>query len=502
MDYSRFYRPLVQCLVYAYALNAFTFVYADPDLYGHITYGGEIWNSGKIPDTDPYAYTSNGPWINHEWLMEVLFFLIYDVWGSTGLMMFRLILGVSIIHLLSNLYFSKSNNLLAYAFHFILLTHVIAFGFAMRPQLATYFFLPVMMYLVYRFFDGDRSALILVPVVFVLWVNCHGGVVAGIGIFSMITAVETLRNVFTGESNWRYLLAAWAASCLALLVNPYGMELLKFFARTIPQARDVTEWYPLQLFDLHHLPFKVMVLLFLATLFSPARKYWWELAVIAFGIVFGFKHARHTVLTAFLMTPYLPVHLAAMIDRARNRRQDGSQPLPRWLHALTTVALIVFTAFQINIQVFKLKRVDFQLKVDPGYFPVYAVRFLKENHLNGNILVPMNWGQYVIFHLPHSKVSSDGRYWTVYTPKLIRQNMIFHNGWRGWQYFLGFYPHDLILTGLKNEKLEQLEGWVKIFEGPQSRVFVRTNRPFHPAYFKHLKGMLIYNRAPADLKFP
>ncbi|MGP0628719.1 hypothetical protein ACTRW9_03340 [Nitrospina sp. 32_T5] len=501
MDYTRFYRPLVQFLVYAYALNAFTFVYADPDLFGHITYGGEIWNSGQIPLTDPYAYTSKGPWINHEWLMEVVFYLLYDAWGSSGLLMFRLVLGLSIIHILSDLYLSRSNNLLAYAFHFILLTHVLAFGFAMRPQLATYFFLPVLLYLVYDFFDGNRSALVLIPPVFVLWVNCHGGVVAGLGIFSMIVAVETIRNALTGGSNWKYLLAAWVGSCLAMLVNPYGIDLLTFFLKTIPQARDVTEWYALNLFDASHLHFKILVLLFGATLLTPVPKRWWEVAIILFGVYFGIKHVRHTVLTGLLMTPYLPLQLAAIMDRIRSRT-SFSPVLPRLAHALLAVIIIAFAAFQVNVQAFKLKRTGFELKVDPGYFPIHAVRFLKENRIHGNILVPTNWGQYVIFHLPHSKVSSDGRYWTVYEPKLVRQNMVFHKGWQGWQYFLKFYPHDLILTGKENRELEKTPGWVKIFEGPRARVFVRTGLPWHSAYYKHRNQILKYNPDPASLRFP
>ena len=37
-----------------------------------------------------------------------------------------------------------------------------------------------------------------------LWVNSHGGVVAGLGIFGMITAVEVIRCYKTGESRGIY----------------------------------------------------------------------------------------------------------------------------------------------------------------------------------------------------------------------------------------------------------------------------------------------------------
>lgn len=502
MNYTAYYRPLVRFLVYAFALNGFTYIYADPDLWGHITFGREIWALGHIPSTDHYSYTAFGhEWINHEWLMEVLLFLIYDAWGSPGLLLFRVALGLTIIHLMSELYFSKSKNLLAYAVFFLMLPYALAMGFAMRPQMATYLFLPTLLYILNRFFEGQTKILYLVPVLFLVWVNCHGGVVAGFGIFAVIVMVETIRCYRSGETHWKPLVLTAIVSGIMLFANPAGYKLLWFFLQSIPQQRDITEWFPITIFDGSKPYFKTLVVLFFISLLSKKPKRAWELVVIVCALVYGFKHVRHSVLTVILMTPFVPIHLAAVMERYQFGK-SWFPKIPTFVHAGTMVLMIVIGSSEINRQITRIGEHDNQILVDETYYPVYEAKLLKENNLNGNILTLMNWGEYLIWHLPESKVSVDGRYWTVYSQDLLRQNMVFHNGWGGWEHFLKFYPHDLIITHFNNKELENLEGWVMIFMGPRARIFVRTSEPYHPAYLLYKEGKFKLSDTQPNWTFP
>ena len=62
-------------------------------------------------------------------------------------------------------------------------------------------------------------------------------------------------------------------------------------------------------------------------------------------------------------------------------------------------------------------------------YPVGAISYMKEHRLSGNILADFQWGEYVIWHMPPaSKVFIDGRYDTVYPPKVIDDYMAFTNG--------------------------------------------------------------------------
>jgi cell division protein FtsI/penicillin-binding protein 2 len=113
-----------------------------------------------------------------------------------------------------------------------------------------------------------------------------------------------------------------------------------------------------------------------------------------------------------------------------------------------------------------------------------------------------DWGEYVIWKLPESKVSVDGRYWTVYPPDSIIQNMVFQAGWEGWEHYLDLYPHEIILTVMGNKAIESHKGWVKIYQDHHARIFVRKTDPPHTAHKNFIDRTLVYNSTPPSPLFP
>jgi hypothetical protein len=493
------YSLLARILVYCYAINAFSYTGSDFDLWGHIKFGEDIWQAGAVPKTDPYNYVfPNHVWFNHEWLTEVIFYLLYKVFGSTGILIFKLGLGLTIIHLLSQLYFERSKNIPVYCLFFILWTHVISIGFASRPHLMTFLFLTVLLVILYRYSAGKRWAIWWMPPLMALWVNCHGGFVAGFGIFGMFVFVESITRIRERGKPDAILFYALGISFLALLINPYGYHLLTFLLETIPREREVQEWWPIPLWSTQFIHYKIMALLFLVAVFSPARKRPWELAIIAFSVFYGFKHQRHSVLAAIVMAPMAAACFAQWVESwtASQKRRSW----PPWIHVGVLVSMGLFAGFQLSHNFLKWKRHEFQIHVDLNANPVYAVRFLKENKINGNILTTSDWGEYAIWKLPESKVSVDGRFWTVYPPDSIIQNMVFQAGWEG--YYLSHYPHDIILTIMGNQAIESHKGWVKIYQDHHSRIFVRKTEPPNPIHQRFIDRTLVYNNRLPSQVFP
>lgn len=489
---------LVRILVVVFTVNAFIDLSADPDLWGHLKFGEHTWIEKAIPLTDTYSYTASGlPWINHEWLTEVLFYLIYSAAGSTGLLLFKLAIGLLIVFLLSSLYFSRAKNPVAYAVHFFLLTPVLAFGFATRPQLITWLFLTLLVVILQSFFAGNRKAVYWMPLLMLVWINSHGGAVAGIAIFGMVTAVELVRGFLYGEKDGKRLLPFFILSCGALFVNPYGYKLLLFFLQTIPKPREITEWMPVPLFDTSFLCFKILALLFFATLLHPrTQKRPWEIAMILFSIYYGFRHQRHTVLMGILLTPYLPLQLAKMMEGfSLPRFSSGSKVL---VHSI----LIAAIGLQTYDYFHKLRGDNFQMQVNPQKIPLYAVQFMDENDINGNILLPFGWGEYVIWKLPESKVSTDGRFRTVYPDKVFLQNHVFRSGWEGWQYMLDLYPTDIVLLDKINQEMKNAKGWVMVYEDPVARVFLRQTDPPGPLLARFLNKEFVYSDKVLSETFP
>ena len=65
---------------------------ADADLWGHLTFGRDIVHAGRVHSADPYSFTSDRAWINHEWLAEAVMWVAYSVGGAAGLAALKLTL--------------------------------------------------------------------------------------------------------------------------------------------------------------------------------------------------------------------------------------------------------------------------------------------------------------------------------------------------------------------------------------------------------------------------
>jgi hypothetical protein len=70
---------------------------ADPDLWGHLKFGLDFLDTGRVIRPDPYSYvTGDQLWYNHEWLAEAIFALVYRLAGAPGLIWFKLLTAVAI----------------------------------------------------------------------------------------------------------------------------------------------------------------------------------------------------------------------------------------------------------------------------------------------------------------------------------------------------------------------------------------------------------------------
>ena len=82
-----------------FALSAVFFLHkiSGSDLFWQLKIGELISKTYTIPCIDLFSYTvSGGIWINHEWLSEVIFYLVYNLGGFQALSVLSFILGLAI----------------------------------------------------------------------------------------------------------------------------------------------------------------------------------------------------------------------------------------------------------------------------------------------------------------------------------------------------------------------------------------------------------------------
>ena len=142
---------------------------------------------------------------------------------------------------------------------------------------------------------------------------------------------------------------------------------MTFLLETIPRERQVQEWWPIPLWSTQFIHYKILALLFVASLFSPARKRPWELAIIAFSVFYGFKHQRHSVLAVIVMAPMAAACFAQLLESWTASHK--SRAWPRWVHVGVLVSMGLFAGFQLSHNFLKWQRHGFQISRRPGYQP-------------------------------------------------------------------------------------------------------------------------------------
>ena len=165
--------------------------------------------------------------------------------------------------------------------------------------------------------------------------------------------------------------------------------------------------------------------------------------------------------------------------------------------------LLVFMCLQFLDGYKKYSQNQFKILVEPQVYPSYLIQFMKENEFKGNILVPFDWGEYLIWKLPDSNISIDGRFRTAYPETIINWNQKVYSIKNPDTKLLNQYQTDFIVTRKKvtpNNYLANNEEWIKIYEDLIASLFVKKN---HDAILKDFNNdRFIHPKNPPSYSFP
>ena len=156
---------LASSILYFFSINE-----ADNDLWGHVLFGRQILTQGSIAGADTYSYTVVGqPWVNHEWLSQVLLGAVYQWAGSSGLLLLKFGIATLTFLLLLSMMRRRSTTPYIWGSVGLLAIAVLARGFSIRPQIFTYCGAALTLWLIDRYRHGHRRALWLSPLLFLVW---------------------------------------------------------------------------------------------------------------------------------------------------------------------------------------------------------------------------------------------------------------------------------------------------------------------------------------------
>ncbi|MFQ5524165.1 MAG: hypothetical protein ACE5F5_11410 [Acidimicrobiia bacterium] len=445
---------------------------ADLDLWGHVRFGQDKIRFGGYLSTDTYSYVTEGQrWFNHEWLSEVVMAAVYQARGAYGLAALKAAIAVGVVAFL--FWWLVRDGLHPVRVAVVMLVGVVVLIPTLgtfRPQLFTLVAFTALVAVIRKVEGGDRRWLLALPLLFAMWVNLHGGVLAGIAVLG----TWALLYVFTVRDRTRWWpVAGLLGSVLALGLNPNGLAHLLFLVRTTTVDRpEIVEWRPVDLTSGVGLAYIGLAVAVLAALWVDRRNLQVRFALPLIALVvaplLAMRHLQVMVPAAVVLGG---THLAVLGTKQKPER--GSVPKAP---VLISAALVLAGYLSWSY----IDRPEGCIRIKPAQFefPVRAVDALKRSGVEGRAVVPFNWGEYVIWHLgPRVQVSIDGRRETVYSPEVLAANLDFEAGRGEWDRVFDFGVPDLVLlpAGSGGAALMRLENdWVLAYEDALAAVFVRA----------------------------
>src|ERR1019366_716606 len=236
----RWLRPAVVALAALALFSMFSAAVGDADTWFHLRTGAYIVQNHKLPDPDPFSWTTymgqpaypgeeatRDLNIKHEWGAQVILYLVYAAGGFAGMV------GWVVWRRTGRFYLAVAAAMAA--------GMIARTAAADRPYLVTYVLMALTLWILER-----RQPLWVLPPLFVFWANAHGGYFMG----------WVLLGGYCGEALWQRLRGQppkdektlWGASLLAILasgINPSYFNVIPgmFAYQHSALQRTLKEWH-------------------------------------------------------------------------------------------------------------------------------------------------------------------------------------------------------------------------------------------------------------------
>jgi hypothetical protein len=507
--WGRYFLPLV-LFILVFAMAARTPL--DSDMWWHLRAGGQTWQTGRPVLVDTFSYTRYGEtWINHSWLSQVGMYLVFKAWGYLGLGALVAVLAALSMGLV---YAQMEGPPLLRGFVIVLASAVAAVVWSPRPQMASLVLFGVVGYLLYLYKWRAVNRLWLLPPVFLLWSNLHGGYVLGLLLILAMIAGEMLNHILGSESEraipWSGIgrLALWGlASWLVVVINPNGVAMWAIPFRTVEVGvlQDyISEWASP---DFHQFVQQPFLWLLFATVgaigLSKRRLDGTDLvALVGFGYL-ALLARRNFGPFAMAAAPVLSRHLSVLLEswveslrpswlQAKSRlrfldRLPQSKPLSPGVSRVLNALIIGLLSLVAIVKVCLVTNPVLVDYFERQTFPVAAVSWVDANRPPGNLFNAYNWGGYLLWKLPGYPVFVDGRT-DLYNDQLLGEYLRIVAGGTDALSLLDAHSVNLVLVeagSALGRLLEASPDWQRPFRDDLAAVFVRTSpvtRSYFPRY--------------------
>lgn len=376
---------------------------ADGDLPRHLAAGRLIFQSHSIPNTEPFMYPyADRAYISHEWLSDIIFYLIDNYFGLAGIVL----LSATLLAMAYTLLYAFLSSQVKYRIPIIVIViwGIIATipNWITRPYLFSILLLVIWLIAADRLARGQAVSLWYLPALMILWSNLHGEFIAGILVliaYAVGWTWDYLRSPDTmkpeiGKKLWVVLIL----SCLASFFRPGSGQswiiILSFLNNRYLTSLIIEAQSPNFQQPTFFLMFGLLIYSIFLLAIKRERISTGHALLLAGFSAMALVAARnihlYTVVVPFVLAKPLTTssenkYLIGVENILRNIEEN----LKGILWPLITV--ILFCVFILNTGDAR------NYQFDRNSFPVDAVEWLKSHPQEGNVFNDINWGGYIAF---------------------------------------------------------------------------------------------------------
>ena len=487
----------------------------DLDLWLHLRMGHWICQHGFVPNYDVLSATISGkPWVNHEWLFQVLIYQVYQAVGFDGLIsMQSLVVALTFLVLLF-LGYSRERQWLT-VFSLLMVLMVYQTRFTIRPDIFSLLFFVLYIYFLALHINKRYTPYVLV-VLQILWTNMHGffffgPLLVGLGILAelikrrvpMPYEWNTVGRL--SDSEYATLKKMLPLLMLASCINPLtfqgawyplgiffhlGGDNKIFFNHILELQRPITA---ANVWTDRYLQYKVLIILSAFSFVFNRRKI--DISSFLVWVIFlGFSLAAIRNLVFFAMAAYLVfmVNVISLSWEALVPLRFSSAKF-KYITGIAFKACLMMWMVSYGMQMTYNGYFDFDtydrksefFGVSKRAYPYKAVDFLVRNKIKGNFFNDFNSGAYLIGRaFPNVRVFIDGR-------TEVYGGTFFENYQKIWQdgnaKTFAYFEHKYNITGafLNNAHQEvpkdvlkmfySLKNWSVIYFDDDAVIFFKQN---------------------------
>lgn len=416
-------------LMFAILICIFTTykISGDDDTFWHLATGKYITENHQVPSADVFGYITEGKqWIPFEWGWDVMTYMIYSIGGYEMLSVFRTLIVLGIFALVFSLLRKSDVSLsIGIIFSFLLILGILA-RLAIRPQLITYLFIILLIFILVNY-EGKKNIYIYAPLMFLIWGNMHMGVILGMSIFILFIVAKIIeyktvyKNINKKDKNpeIKYLLIAFLFSVVALLINPNFLNtyIYAFSHTQMDMLEHINEWKsPLRAESLSYYYIKIYIFFLITGLiivfYSIKRKEYFPMLIYLSIGIYSLQSMRFVA--DFMIAVFVFLVLASdfFLKKFKFSKYINSIAVK-----IILSVLLIFTIISSYNNSFYTKCLGNYFRetgfgVNEKFFPKTMFDFVKREEINLKGKRPFNnlkIGGYFIWNFPESKNFIDSR---------------------------------------------------------------------------------------------